>query len=333
MDNTNRSGRVLVVGGAGYIGSHMTRILADAGYRVTVLDNLSRGHAVAARYGQLVRGDCGNLELLRRLFRQHRFDAVMHFASWIQVGESVREPARYYRNNVGATLTLLDAMIEAEIPAFVFSSSAAVYGEPERTPIPEEHPGSPTNPYGRSKWMVEQMLTDYASAYGMHSTSLRYFNAAGAHPDASLSEQHEPETHLIPLVLETAAGLRDSITIYGSDYDTPDSTCIRDYVHVMDLCQAHLLALRELWERGGHHAYNLGNGQGFSVREVIDTATRVTGRDIAIENGDRRPGDPARLVADATRVRQRLGWQPEYASLDTIVTHAWHALMPKGTNQ
>lgn len=318
--------KILVVGGAGYIGSHMTRLLSRHGFQAVILDNLSSGHREAARFGDLVEGDAGDAALLETLFRRHRFDAVMHFASHIQVAESVREPAMYYRNNVAATHTLLDAVVTSGVPAFVFSSSAAVYGEPETVPIPEAHPKVPANPYGRSKWMVEQMLEDYGRAYGLNSASLRYFNAAGADPEGALGEHHAPETHLIPLVLQAAAGRREAITVYGTDYDTPDGTCIRDYVHVQDLCKAHLLALEMLWSEGGTRAYNLGNGQGFSVREVIEKARRVTGRPIPVNEGHRRPGDPARLVADATRARNELGWETEYADLASIVEHAWRSL-------
>lgn len=317
--------KILVVGGAGYIGSHMTRLLSRYNFQAIILDNLSTGHREAARYGELVEGDCGDAALLETLFRRQHFDAVMHFASRIQVAESVRDPGLYYRNNVSATQTLLDAVVNAGIPAFVFSSTAAVYGEPQAVPIPEAHPKAPTNPYGHSKWMVEQMLQDYGRAYGLNSASLRYFNAAGAAPDGELGEHHEPETHLIPLVLQAADGSRDAITVFGSDYDTTDGTCIRDYVHVQDLCEAHLLALEKLWDGGGTHAYNLGNGQGFSVRQVISAAERVTGRCIAVEEGPRRPGDPARLVADATLAHTELGWRPALHNLDTIIEHAWQA--------
>jgi UDP-glucose 4-epimerase len=248
---------------------------------------------------------------------------VFHFASFIQVGESVTEPAKYYQNNLAATLTLLRAMVRAGIKHFIFSSTAAVYGDPEYVPIDEAHPKAAINPYGRSKWMVEQVLEDFDRAYGLKSVCLRYFNAAGADPDGQLGERHEPETHLLPLVLQAASGRRKTITVYGFDYDTPDGTCIRDYVHVVDLVAAHALAVDYLLAGGSSTAFNLGNGQGFSVQQVIDTARRVTGRDIFISEAPRRAGDPPRLVADARRANTLLGWRPQYATLEQIVAHAW----------
>ncbi|ROR32791.1 UDP-glucose 4-epimerase GalE [Inmirania thermothiophila] len=314
---------VLVVGGAGYIGSHMVALLAERGHAVTVLDDLSSGHRDAVLAGELVVGDLGDRALLDALLGGRRFDAVMHFAARIQVAESVAQPARYYRNNVAATLTLLEAMLAHGVGAFVFSSTAAVYGEPQRVPIDEDHPKAPVNPYGRSKWMVEQMLADLEAAHGLRSVSLRYFNAAGADPAGRLGERHDPETHLIPLVLQAAAGRREAVTVFGTDYDTHDGTCIRDYVHVADLCEAHLLALERLWAGAPGGAFNLGNGNGFSVREVIETARRVTGRAIRVREGPRRAGDPARLVADSRRAREVLGWRPRHDALETIVAHAW----------
>ena len=315
--------RVLVVGGAGYIGSHMVKSLLQRDCQVTVLDNLSAGYRDAVRGGRFVLGDLGELEVLEEVFRAGQFDGVMHFASHIQVGESVREPAKYYRNNVFKTQYLLDAMVAHRVRCFIFSSTAAIFGEPVRIPIDEDHPRNPINPYGRGKWMVEQMLADYDVAYGLKSVSLRYFNAAGADPQGELGERHEPETHLIPLVLRAAAGRLPQVTVFGTDYATPDGTCIRDYVHVTDLCEAHWLALRRLREGGDSVAYNLGNGNGFSVREVIETARAVTGRDIPVVYGERRPGDPARLVADSRRARAELAWGPRYADLATIIAHAW----------
>ncbi|HCK80113.1 MAG TPA: UDP-glucose 4-epimerase GalE [Candidatus Competibacteraceae bacterium] len=316
--------RVLVVGGAGYIGSHMVKMLDQRGCRVTVLDDLSAGYRDAVVGGRFVLGDLGDEAVLDALFDADRFDGVMHFASYIQVGESVREPAKYYRNNTFKTQVLLDAMRSHQVNHFIFSSTAAIFGEPVRTPIDEDHPKNPINPYGRSKWMVEQMLEDYDRAYGLKAVKLRYFNAAGADPEGRLGERHDPETHLIPLVLQAAGGRRPNVTVFGADYDTPDGTCIRDYIHVADLCEAHWLALRRLWEGGESAAYNLGNGNGFSVREVIDTARTVSGRDFTVVYGERRPGDPARLVADSRRARTDLGWTPRYAELATIVEHAWH---------
>ena len=314
---------ILVVGGAGYIGSHMVWLLGQRGARVTVLDNLSTGHRDAVLCGRLVEGDMADADLLGSLFGQHRFDAVMHFASCIQVGESVVDPAKYYLNNVSNTLVLLGAMRKHGVQHFVFSSTAAVFGEPLYSPIDEQHPRAPINPYGRTKWMIEQALDDYGHAYGLRSVSMRYFNAAGAHPDGLLGERHEPETHLIPLVLQAAAGRRPHITVFGFDYDTPDGTCIRDYIHVMDLAEAHWQALRYLTDGGATRAFNLGNGDGYSVQQVVDTARAVTGRPIAVQSGPRRAGDPARLVANASLARDVLRWRPRHASLQAIVQDAW----------
>ena len=314
---------VLVVGGAGYIGSHMVWQLGQFGVRVVVLDDLSSGHADAVFGAELVQGSMADVALLESLFAIHRFDAVMHFASFIQVGESVVDPGKYYANNVANTLLLLDAMRRHGVQQFIFSSTAAVFGEPAYCPIDEAHPLSPINPYGRSKLMIEQVLADYARAYGLRSVSLRYFNAAGAHPDALLGERHEPETHLIPLVLQAVAGKRPHISVFGTDYPTPDGTCIRDYIHVMDLADAHWRALQYLQAGGETTVFNLGNGGGYSVKQVIDTAALVTGLFVPVQYGPRRVGDPARLVADATQARQVLGWQPQYAELETIVAHAW----------
>ncbi len=314
---------VLIVGGAGYIGSHMVKRLCREGIEVTTLDNFSSGYRDAVTGGNLVEGDMADRDLLNKLFDDNHFDGVMHFAASIQVGESVSNPSKYYRNNISNTQNLLDAMQAHDVRAFIFSSTAAIFGEPERTPIDETHPKNPINPYGRTKWIVEQMLADYDIAYGLKSTCLRYFNAAGADPEGEIGERHEPETHLIPLILEAASGQRPHITVFGTDYDTPDGTCIRDYIHVNDLCDAHLLALQALWAGSESRAYNLGNGNGFSVREVIDTAKQVTGRDIPIAYGERRSGDPARLVADSTWARQDLNWNPRYADLAAIIEHAW----------
>ncbi|MGZ5781263.1 MAG: UDP-glucose 4-epimerase GalE [Burkholderiaceae bacterium] len=314
---------ILVIGGAGYIGSHMVKRLRRSGYGVVVLDDLSGGFRSAVRDAELIVGSIADAQGLKAVFAKHHFAAVMHFASFIQVGESVIEPAKYYANNLAATLTLLDAMRRAEVPRFIFSSTAAVYGDPEYVPIDETHPNQPINPYGRSKWMVEQVLEDYDRAYGLKSVCLRYFNAAGADPEGELGERHVPETHLIPLVLQTISGRREAISVFGTDYDTPDGTCIRDYIHVSDLCNAHALALDRLLEGGDSARFNLGNGQGFSVKEVIEMACQVTGRGIAVRYEPRRAGDPPRLVADASRARSVLGWRPKYADLATIVADAW----------
>ena len=314
---------ILVVGGAGYIGSHMLKRLAQAGYRTTTLDNLSSGYTAAVRWGSLVAGDVGDSRLLERLFSNQHFDAVMHFASSIEVAASIAEPLDYYDNNLSRTLRLLRVMQRYSVDKFIFSSTAATFGEPQYIPIDESHPQRPINPYGHSKRMVEQVLADCDRAYGLRSVCLRYFNAAGADPEGELGENHQPETHLIPLVLQAASGQRPHIKIYGADYDTPDGTCIRDYIHVSDLCEAHWLALQSLLAGGPSQAYNLGHGQGYSVREVIATAERITGQPIEVIAAPRRPGDPARLIADPTQAQEHLGWQPRWSDLPTLITHAW----------
>ncbi|MGS5087790.1 UDP-glucose 4-epimerase GalE [Hydrogenophaga sp. A37] len=314
---------ILVVGGAGYIGSHMVKHLGALGCRVTTLDNLSGGFRDAVLHGAFIHGDLADKALLAQLFSSQRFDAVMHFASHIQVGESVLDPGKYYENNLVNTLNLLNAMRVARVHRFIFSSTAAIFGEPQSATIGEAHPKQPINPYGRSKLMVEQALADYDHAYGIKSVCLRYFNAAGADPEGQLGERHEPETHLIPLVLQAASGRRSHISVFGRDYDTPDGTCIRDYVHIADLCQAHWLALQTLMQGADSQAYNLGNGNGFSVQEVIEVARQVTGCKITVVDSPRRAGDPARLVAHSAAATQALGWRPQHAALETLVEHAW----------
>lgn len=314
---------ILVVGGAGYIGSHMVKLLRLSGFNPVVADDLSSGRRAAVQGADLHVGDIGDAAFVDRVLRACRPAAVMHFASYIQVGESVANPGKYYRNNVTATQVLLDGMRAYDVARFIFSSTAAIFGDPTYVPIDEAHPKQPINPYGRSKWMVEQMLEDYDRAYGLKSVCLRYFNAAGADPDGELGECHEPETHLLPLILQAAAGRRPHITIYGDDYATPDGSCVRDYIHIEDLCSAHLLALRQLLAGSESARYNLGNGNGFSVREVITAAQRVTGCEIPVVIGERRAGDPPSLVADSRCARAELGWQPQFADLDTIVAHAW----------
>lgn len=301
----------------------MVKMLLAEGHRVATFDNLSSGHRDAVLGGEFFLGDLADRTELDAVFVRYRPDAVMHFASFIQVGESVRRPDIYYRNNVTNTLNLLDAMVAHRVRHFIFSSTAAVFGEPDYVPIDEAHPKQPFNPYGRSKWMIEQVLEDYDRAFGLKSVCLRYFNAAGADPDGFLGERHEPETHLIPLVLQAASGRRADIQLFGRDYDTPDGTCIRDYIHIVDLCSAHLLALRHLADGGGSERFNLGNGTGFSVQQVVDTVEKVTGRKVTVVDSPRRAGDPARLVADSTRARELLGWRPMFADLETIVSHAW----------
>lgn len=316
------SPHILVVGGAGYIGSHMVLALAQAGFKPLVLDNLSKGHKEAVLSAPFIEGDMGDAALLTQIFSTYPIEAVMHFGSFIEVGESVREPGKYYQNNVAQTLTLLDAMQKNKIKKFIFSSTAAVYGEPLHTPISESHPLNPINPYGRSKWMVEEILKDYAKSDDLKVAILRYFNAAGAHPDGILEERHEPESHLIPIVLEVAEGKRELITINGNQYATADGTCVRDYIHVSDLCAAHLLALTYLDEKP-QLICNLGTGFGYSVVEVIETAREVTKHAIPTVIGEPRAGDPAILVADATLAKETLQWKPIYSDLKTIITHAW----------
>ena len=314
----------LVCGGAGYIGSHMVRALLERGERVLVLDDLSKGHReFVPDEAVFYKGDIRDGELLDRIFRENAVDAVFHFAAFIQVGESVKHPLEYYENNVTGVLRILECMARHKTPHIVFSSTAAVYGEPDVVPIPEDLPTAPTNPYGETKLAVEKMLRWASAAHGFTYGALRYFNACGAVEDASIGEAHDPETHLIPLVLEAAVGGRESISIFGDDYDTPDGTCIRDYVHVTDLAQAHLLTLDALRRGEGNKTFNLGNGRGFSVNEVIDACRRVTGREIRVSRSPRRPGDPARLIASSERIRKELGWKPRYTDLDAIVETAW----------
>ncbi len=321
--NNQQLTTILIVGGAGYIGSHMLAELLAQNYKVIVLDNLSTGHRDAVLGGEFIEGNCGDATVLKQIFTTYKIDAVMHFAASIAVGESVTNPAKYYQNNVANTLQLLKAMCEHAVKYFIFSSTAAIFGEPDYVPIDIQHPKQPLNPYGRSKLMVEQILADFDTAYGLKSVCLRYFNAAGADPQGRLGERHDPETHLIPLILQAASGRRDSITIFGDDYDTPDGTCIRDYIHITDLASAHLLALEHLFKTNESCAFNLGNGNGFSVKEVIETVRRVTGKQFAVKSAARRDGDPARLIADSQLAKQTLGWQPQYADLATIIEHAW----------
>jgi UDP-glucose 4-epimerase len=316
--------KILVVGGAGYIGSHMVKMLLDQGYEVVTLDNLSTGFRDAVLGGRFVEGDIADTALLDELLPAEKPDAVMHFAAHIQVGESVEQPGKYYRNNVANTLNLLNAMVHHGVNHFIFSSTAAIFGEPQYVPVDERHPKAPINPYGQSKWMVEQMLADFDRAHGLRSICLRYFNAAGADPEGRLGWRYEGVTNLIPVVMKAASGARPDVTVFGRDYDTPDGTGVRDYIHIVDLCQAHMLALQRLWAGEPSDAFNLGNGQGFSVQEVIDAAKAVTGRPIRVVEGARRAGDPAALVADAARARDLLGWQPSYGDLRTIVQHAWN---------
>jgi len=315
--------KVLVCGGAGYIGSHMVRALMRAGHLPVVFDNLSTGHLESIGQAEFVRGDLLDMQALRRVFGEYCFDAVMHFSAKSLVGESVVHPALYYTNNVTGTCNLLEAMRESGVGRLVFSSTAAVYGDPQARVIAEDHPCLPVNPYGRSKLMVETMLADHAAAYGLRSVSLRYFNAAGADEDGGIGEAHSPETHLLPNVLLAALGRNDGLKIFGDDYTTPDGTCVRDYIHVTDLCSAHLAALEYMTLHAGAAVFNLGNGNGFSVREILDAACRVTGVDIPFTVEGRRAGDPPMLVADAARARTALGWTPVYTDIDRIIETAW----------
>jgi UDP-glucose-4-epimerase GalE len=316
---------VLVTGGAGYVGSHVCLALAEAGYRPVAYDNLSRGHRWAVQFGPLEEGDIGDARRLAEVFARHRPMAVLHFAALTYVGESVSDPAAYYRTNVAGTLTLLEAMRDAGVSAIVLSSTAAVYGAAGATPIPETAPLSPINPYGMSKLTAERMIADFVGAYGFHAAALRYFNAAGADPAARIGEDHTPETHLIPLVLDAALGRRDAIAIFGDAYPTADGTCVRDYIHVLDLAEAHVAALKRLvtHDGPGFVALNLGTGSGASVREVIATARRVTGRPIAVRPAPRREGDPPALVADPARAMATLEWSPRRSTLEEQIRDAW----------
>lgn len=316
---------ILVTGGAGYIGSHTVRMLVKTGYSVIVLDNLVYGHvdAIVDHQAQLIEGELSDAELLNRIFEEHSIYAVMHFAAYTYVGESVEQPAKYYTNNFAAPLILLECMLKHNCSYFIFSSTCATYGDPEYVPMDEKHPQKPINPYGSSKYFLERVLSDYDKAYGIKSIMLRYFNAAGADEDGMIGEDHDPETHLIPLVLQAAQGLRDNITIYGTDYDTPDGTCIRDYIHVNDLADAHLLALEYLFAGNDSTAFNLGTGQGASVREVISAAETAAGLKVRVVEGERRAGDPPRLVASPSKAKEILGWQPKYTQLEDIIRSAW----------
>lgn len=323
---------ILVVGGAGYIGSHMCKYLHRHGMRPVVLDNLSLGHRQAVKWGPLYEGNMDDSLLLHEIFSNHSIEAAMHFAALCYVGESMHEPLKYYQNNISSTLGLLDAMLEHGVSRLIFSSTCATYGEPQFLPITEDHPQVPINPYGRTKLMMEQILDDLGAASGLNSVCLRYFNAAGADPEGDLGEDHDPETHLIPLVLQAALGKRQDLTIFGDDYPTADGTCVRDYIHIQDLAQAHYLSLQYLLDDSPSKKFNLGNGNGYSIREVIQTAEEVTGRKLSYRYAQRRPGDPATLVGSAECMRNELGWKPQYTTLNAIIETAWswHVNNPEG---
>lgn len=314
---------ILVTGGAGYIGSHTIKELLRAGKEVVAFDNLSAGHRRLVLCKEFVEGDLADTRLLRRTVKRYPIQAVIHFAAYTSVPESVRNPAKYYWNNVGCGLNLLEAMVEAEVGTIVFSSSAAVYGDPVKVPIPEDHPKEPKNPYGRTKLVFEGILHDYEVAHGLRHVSLRYFNAAGSDPEGEIGEVHDPETHLIPIVLEVAAGKRREVQVFGTDYHTPDGTAIRDYIHVSDLARAHVLAVQALEEGTAQATYNLGTGRGHTVREVVECCRRITKEEIRAVEAPRRPGDPAALVADPSQAKRDLGWEPRFTALEPIVETAW----------
>jgi UDP-glucose 4-epimerase len=323
---------ILVTGGAGYVGSYVCKTLSKKGYQPIVLDSFVCGHHEAVKWGPFIEGEISDRALLEDVFSTHDIHAVMHFGGFCYVGDSVQNPRDYYRNNVTATLALLEAMIDSEISSFIFSSSCTVYGEPEEFPIKETHPTNPISPYGRCKLMVEQILNDFSHAYGLKYISLRYFNAAGGDPDGELGEDHRPETHLIPLVLQTALGQRKEIEIYGDNYPTKDGTCVRDYIHIDDLAQAHVLGLERMLKGQSGGIYNLGNEIGHSVKEVIQMAGEVTGREIPCRVTDRRPGDPPVLIGSSRKAMAELKWAPRFGNLRTIIETAWqwHKTHPNG---
>ncbi len=314
---------ILVTGGAGYIGSHVVKELGEKGYDVVVVDNLSKGYEKAVLHGKLEVGDLSDRDFLSKVFKKYNIEAVIHFAAFIEVGESVKEPVKYYKNNTGNTLNLLETMLDNNVDKFIFSSTAAVYGNPVKVPIPETEEIKPINPYGQSKAFVEQILKDLSQSKNLKYVSLRYFNASGADPSGLIGERHHPESHLIPLILKTAKGERESIKIFGTDYPTPDGTCIRDYIHVSDLADVHILALEHLLNGGSSEVFNCGYGHGYSVREVIETAKKVTGIDFKVEEVERRPGDPAVLVADSKKLKEKLKWFPKFDDLTYIIKTAW----------
>ena len=315
---------ILIVGGAGYIGSHVNKLLTEKNYETIVLDNLSCGHKESVKWGKFCQVDLADVDKLDEVFTNYDIEAVMHFSSFIEVGESVQNPEKYYTNNVVNTMNLLNVMKKHDVKKFIFSSTCATYGIPQKIPLVEDHPQNPINPYGWTKLMVERILKDYDAAYGLKSVILRYFNASGADESGEIGEAHDPESHLIPLILDAAIQKRDNIKIFGTDYDTPDGTCIRDYIHVTDLADAHLLALEYLKKENTSNEFNLGNGRGFSVREVIESVKKVTGRTFNVVETQRREGDPAILIGSSQKAQKLLGWDPQHAEIDKIVETAWN---------
>ena len=315
---------ILIVGGAGYIGSHVNKLLTEKNYETIVLDNLSCGHKESVKWGKFCQVDLADVDKLDEVFTNYDIEAVMHFSSFIEVGESVQNPEKYYTNNVVNTMNLLNVMKKHDVKKFIFSSTCATYGIPQKIPLVEDHPQNPINPYGWTKLMVERILKDYDAAYGLKSVILRYFNASGADESGEIGEAHDPESHLIPLILDAAIQKRDNIKIFGTDYDTPDGTCIRDYIHVTDLADAHLLALEYLKKENTSNEFNLGNGRGFSVREVIESVKKVTGRTFNVVETQRREGDPAILIGSSQKAQELLGWNPQHAEIDKIVETAWN---------
>lgn len=314
---------ILVVGGAGYVGSHTNKLLNKKGFQTVVFDNLSCGHREFVKWGVFVLGDLSNREQIRDSFKKYQIDAVMHFSAYASVEESLTHPSKYYNNNVINTINLLDTMVEFGIKNIIFSSSCAIYGEPKEIPIKENHSKNPCNPYGKSKFMIEEILKDYDKAYGLNYISLRYFNAAGADPESEIGEKHDPETHLIPLAIYAALGKKEDIKIFGTDYPTKDKTCIRDYIHVTDLADAHIMALEYLKKFQKSAVFNLGNGNGYSVREIIETVKKISKKDFKVFESDRRQGDPPILIADSQKAINELGWNTQYSEIETIVKTAW----------
>jgi len=315
--------KILITGGAGYIGSHVNKLLSENGYETVVLDNLSKGHKQFCKWGELEKVDLANITEVEAIFKKHDIGAVVHFAAFIEVGESVKDPELFYKNNLKNTLNLLEVCRKFNVDKFIFSSTAAVYGMPVYTPIDEIHPKSPISPYGRAKLMVEEILKDYSEAYQFNYVALRYFNASGASSDLDIGEWHEPESHLIPLIFDAVSGKRQDIKIFGTDYETEDGTCVRDYIHVLDLAKAHILALEYLLGGGRSDCFNLGNGKGYSVRQVIEMVKKVTGKEFRVTEADRRAGDPSVLIASSKKIAKKLSWKPKYG-LEEIVKSAWH---------